>query len=128
MMKHSWIIIFLCLLGIFSLSIFFIFKNTPTNPISNSQQIHEIIINDNGFLPNEISIQSGDSIKFATSTGRSFWPASDLHPTHGIYPEFDPLSPIDPNSSWTFKFVKPGRWTYHDHLQPFFKGIIIVKP
>lgn len=127
-MKDFRIIIFLCLIGIFSIIVFFIFKDKFTNSFGNSQQIHEIIFNDNGFYPNEISIQSGDSIKFTTPKSRSFWPASDLHPTHGIYPEFDPLSPIDPSSTWTFKFVKPGRWTYHDHLQPFFKGIIIVKP
>lgn len=89
-------------------------------------EILEIILTENGFLPNEITIKNGDKIKFSTNTNKPFWPASDLHPTHGIYPEFDPLKPIDPDKSWTFQFLKSGRWKFHDHLSSEFRGSITV--
>jgi hypothetical protein len=50
-----------------------------------------------------------------------------LHPTHGIYPEFDPRKQISPDDSWIFVFTNPGVWEYHDHLNSVFKGKIIVK-
>jgi len=53
-------------------------------------------------------------------------PASDLHLTHGIYPEFDPQEPIDPKNSWSFQFLKFGKWKFHDHLNPYYRGIINV--
>jgi plastocyanin len=94
---------------------------TPTG------KTYEVILDENGFSPAEIEIKPGDFIKFNTSLSEAFWPASDLHPTHGIYPEFDPQEPIDPDKSWTFQFLKSGRWKYHDHLSPYNRGTIIVQ-
>jgi hypothetical protein len=61
-----------------------------------------------------------------TELKQSFWPASDFHPTHNLYPEFDPKKPIAQNSSWVFVFDKSGKWTYHNHLFPSQIGTIIV--
>lgn len=86
-----------------------------------------VTLNETGFTPQNIQINKGDVVIFKTSQGQPFWPASDLHPTHGIYPEFDPQEPIDPQGSWQFKFDKKGSWKYHDHLNPFYRGVITVK-
>lgn len=88
--------------------------------------VHIIELEETGFSPQQISINQGDSIEFKTKQGKPFWPASDLHPTHGIYPEFDPQEPIDADKSWTFTFNKKGSWHFHDHLNPFYRGTIIV--
>lgn len=96
-------------------------------PVPQSQT-QEVILTENGFIPNEITIKASDLIKFSTTANKAFWPASDLHPTHGIYPEFDPQSPIEPNKSWTFQFLKTGQWKYHDHLSPYNRGLVTVIP
>lgn len=88
---------------------------------------HIIILEETGFSPQQLTINKGDSITFKTTRGKPFWPASDLHPTHGIYPEFDPQEPIDLDKSWSFTFKKSGSWRFHDHLSPFYRGTITVK-
>jgi hypothetical protein len=79
-----------------------------------------------GFDPPELTIKKGDRVKFVSTNDKQFWPASDLHPTHEIYSDFDPKKPIEVNSSWTFKFTKEGVWKYHDHLFPISRGVIRV--
>lgn len=113
------IIIFLLivLIGFFLLKLY--------KPI-NSSSTHTITQDDNGFSPSEIVIRPGDTIIFSTKRGRQFWPASDLHPTHTIYPEFDPTLPIEADKTWSFKFLKEGQWSFHDHLFPSFRGKIVV--
>jgi len=85
-----------------------------------------IELHEDGFYPKELTINLGEVVKFTTLTGRPFWPASDFHPIHTIYPEFDPKNPISPNESWSFKFEKIGKWRLHDHLAPYYTGIINV--
>ena len=87
---------------------------------------YRINLTENGFMPEDITISRGDTVIFSTSRDKPFWPASDLHPTHMIYPEFDPKEPIDADKSWTFEFDKAGEWKYHDHLSPLFRGMIRV--
>lgn len=100
------------------------FQTKPAQ-LAGAKQI-EVVLTSDGFSPKEVSIRQGDSIRFTSSLGKHFWPASDLHPTHNIYSEFDPKLPIDPDKSWTFRFDKVGEWKYHDHLSPYFTGKVVV--
>ena len=92
----------------------------------DSQKEYAVELRENSFHPKEITIQKGDAVKFTSQT-RTFWPASDIHPTHGMYSEFDPQKPVAPDEGWVFRFEKSGRWKYHDHLAPHFSGKIIVE-
>ena len=83
-----------------------------------------VILTDRGFLPSEITISQGSEVIFSTIRKIPFWPASDLHPSHSLYPEFDPKAPIAPTKDWRFTFTKPGTWKYHDHLNPQYEGVI----
>jgi plastocyanin len=79
-----------------------------------------------GYEPNEVTIKKGDIILWTNESGEFHWPASDLHPTHGIYPEFDPLVPIAPGDEWKFKFDEVGVWKFHDHIRANEVGTITV--
>jgi plastocyanin len=79
-----------------------------------------------GFYPSVLTIKLGQTVKFTSGLNRPFWPASNEHPSHSIYPEFDPKAPIDPSLSWSFTFDKIGTWRYHDHLSPALTGTIVV--
>lgn len=85
-----------------------------------------ITLSKDGFSPDEISITVGDTVVFRSTAGEPFWPASNLHPSHSIYPEFDPEEPVQPDAVWSFTFTKAGLWEYHDHLAPYFTGVITV--
>lgn len=79
-----------------------------------------------GFSPSELAIQRGDTIVWQNIDEEFRWPASNIHPTHEIYPEFDPDDPIGPGTSWRFTFRRSGEWQFHDHLQPRYIGVITV--
>lgn len=98
-----------------------VYFGAQTNP-----QTHTVNLTQDGFSPKEITINKGDTVIFTTKRNQPFWPASNLHPTHEIYPEFDPKKPIEPDESWSFTFSKVGKWKYHDHLASLYRGVINV--
>lgn len=95
--------------------------------LGSAGQTHVIMLTEDGFSPQEITITTGDMISFKTNRSVLFWPASNLHPTHDIYPEFDPKEPILPDKEWRFRFDKAGRWQFHDHLAPKYTGTVVVR-
>lgn len=99
----------------------------PAAPISE-EVVGDVIITltPEGFSPAEITIARGDTVTFRTTTGKRFWPASNLHPSHAIYSDFDPKEPVAPDDTWSFTFDRAGEWRFHDHLAPYFTGTITV--
>lgn len=85
-----------------------------------------VTLTEDGFVPSELTISKGTTVAFVSETGKLFWPASNLHPSHTIYPEFDPLLPVKPDAAWSFTFENAGEWKYHDHLAPYYTGVITV--
>jgi len=109
----------------------FVFFFSFFNPFSNTKstgQAKEYLVelHEDGFSPKLLRIQKGDTVVFSTTRGEPFWPASNLHPSHTIYPEFDPKEPIEANEKWNFTLDRAGKWKYHDHLAPISKGEIVV--
>lgn len=102
-------------------------KDVPS-PSSSAEVVgdHVITLTPDGFSPAEITIARGETITFRTTTGKRFWPASNLHPSHAIYSDFDPKEPVAPDDSWSFTFDRAGEWRFHDHLAPYFTGTITV--
>lgn len=86
-----------------------------------------VAITSQGFSPHEITIDQNSTITFVNRDTVDHWPASDIHPTHDLYPEFDPTEAVSPGSSWDFVPKKVGVWKYHDHLNPHVKGVLIVE-
>jgi len=91
-------------------------------------QEHIVTLTEDGYIPEEITIKKGDTVTWKSDTGGLFWPASNLHPSHRDYPGgvFDPKQPIEPESSWNFTFGEVGDWKYHDHLAPYYTGVVHV--
>lgn len=86
-----------------------------------------IYITDDGFVPTTLKIKVGTEVIFVNKTAEWRWPASDLHPVHNLYPEFDTKEAIGPGTEWRFEFERPGTWGMHDHLAPYVVGKIIVE-
>lgn len=126
-MKNFYIPV-LVLVAVLAVGVWFLTQkaNTANTQVTNPATSSTIIMKEDSFDPETITIKIGSTVIFKNEDQAARWPASNLHPTHGIYPEFDPRKPIETGDSWSFTFVKGGSWKYHDHLIPSIRGVIIV--
>lgn len=85
-----------------------------------------IEMTEEGFVPQEVTIDLNSSVIFVNKDSEYRWPASNTHPTHELYPQFDSKHAIKPGKSWVFKPEKIGVWKYHDHLFPHKRGLLVV--
>ncbi len=98
----------------------------PAVKLPEGPVVVDVMMGDDGYVPNIFEIKAGQAVRFTNTTKSGRWPASNLHPTHKLYPEFDPKRALEPGESWTFTFRKKGTWRMHDHLYPYMKGTITV--
>ena len=68
------------------------------------------------FSPKRLDIEVGQAVRFVNESGDTLWPASNIHPTHQIFPEFDAGGPLASGEAWSFTFNKAGFWRYHNHM------------
>jgi plastocyanin len=85
-----------------------------------------VIMDDTGYHPDNFTVTAGTTVTFKNEGEYATWPASDLHPSHTAYPEFDPKMPLGPGKEWSFTFDNLGQWGMHDHLSPYIVGTINV--
>lgn len=91
-------------------------------------------ITDQGFEPAVFTIEVGGIVTWVNESSRASRPASDVHPTHGEYPEgsgcvgsaLDACRELQPGDEYKFEFSHAGEWGIHDHLMPTVTGTIIV--
>ena len=83
-----------------------------------------------GFSPNSITINKRDTVTFINNADTKTWPASNVHPTHTIYPNsdikkcgtsvedsiFDACHGLEKGETYSFTFNEVGSWQYHDHF------------
>jgi len=80
-----------------------------------------------GYEPNELVVTKGTIVIWTNETNGFHWPASDSHPVHDVYPEFDPKRPLAPGEEWRFVFEVAGEWGFHDHIHANKTGTILVE-
>lgn len=127
---------FLIILPIVSALIVFLFVSGIINPnrfdfsaipyyLPTNRSV-TIEITSEGFVPKKVIISQGAEVTFINKDTSPHHPASNLHPTHSNYPEFDSKKGIEPGKSWKVKLNNPGIWFYHDHLRPEIGGKIKI--
>lgn len=104
-------------------------ESTPPAPLI-------VTYTDTGFSPKIIEINSGDTVMFINNSSRGMWVASNMHPTHTLYPEesdsdclgssFDACTGVAVGESWSFTFNSTGSWDYHDHMKASRTGTVDV--
>lgn len=104
-------------------------NNNDNKPPSNTASTHEISYTNSCYNPSQISIKAGDTIKFINNSSRDMWPASDQHPSHTEFSDFDSRGSISPGGSYSFTFhqKKSSGYGFHDHNKPGCKGTIFVE-
>ena len=132
MKSQGFLAIVLAVVGIVVVGVFLsgIFSNPGTGssviPGNANPKTVTVDITSSGFDPSSVTINSGDTVKFVNLDSSPHRPASNPHPTHTDYPGFDALRELQQGESYSFSFTRIGTWGYHDHLNPFAGGIIIV--
>lgn len=107
--------------------VIFIWKNNEASKsATSSSNLHTIELTPEGFKPESLTIKKGDIVKFVNSKGGPFWPASDPHPAHTYYSDFDSMKGIPSGGEWSHRFNQGGQWKFHDHLSPYFTGEVKV--
>ncbi len=86
-----------------------------------------IVLTEEGFEPQYARVTQGTTVTFTTTRPHAFWPASNPHPQHTIYPAFDPKQPIPADGSWSFVMDRVGLWGYHDHVRSYYTGTLYVE-
>lgn len=115
---HRYLLLTATLLVVLAGSVFaYTQQRTDSNTITRTE---------NGFSPKILRIPVGTTVTFKNATEQPFWPASDIHPSHNIYAEFDSRGSVYPGESWSFTFDRPGSWSFHDHLASQLAGTIEV--
>ena len=79
------------------------------------------------YEPATLTIDPGDTVTFVNLAPHAMWPASDSHPTHLLYSDFDPKMEVAAGERWSFTFTESGSYPYHDHLLPYIQGTIVVR-
>lgn len=103
-------------------------KETTVTGETESTQKETIVIYDaTGFSPKTVTIKKGETVVFQNKTGKRVSVASDEHPTHLLYPEFDQYKTAERGKDiFRFTFEKVGTWNYHDHLNATMGGTVVV--
>ncbi|MBI2047627.1 MAG: hypothetical protein HYT27_00660, partial [Parcubacteria group bacterium] len=131
--RYQRFILFLSFLCALLVAPFFLFAHSVEN-------VTVIQMTDGGFEQATVEIATGATVLFENVGTKDHWPASNIHPTHTLYPGsdirkcdsdeaekiFDACEPVSPGESYAFAFTSAGTWRYHDHLNPRLGGEIVV--
>jgi plastocyanin len=92
-------------------------EETVMDPSEN--QVSTVKYNSDGFEPKEITVTKGTKVTFINNSDIPLWVASDPHPEHTDYPEFDTPRALgrlpQQGENFSFTFDKVGTWRYHNH-------------
>ncbi len=80
-----------------------------------------------GFSPDVLRIKKGTAVSFHNTSGDDLWVASNPHPTHTGYLNFDAKEAMGSGEMYIFTFNRIGTFSYHNHLSPSKQGTIIVE-
>jgi plastocyanin len=86
-----------------------------------------ITMDDAGYSPQTVTVPAGTTVTFVNNGQTPRWPASDNHPVHEILPDFDAGRGLMTGETYSYTFTEPGRWPFHDHLQPTLAGAVVVE-
>ena len=80
-----------------------------------------------GFVPKRLDVEPGTQVRFYNASNETFWPASNIHPTHAILPELDskrrylparhgtsPSKPGDTGASTTIRRPDLAGWSWFE--------------
>src|SRR3989338_9888914 len=82
-------------------------SSIPDTASTESANLEEVIVDytDAGYDPDRLRVPLGTSVTWRNESSKPMWTASDPHPMHTIYPEFDAKVGVEPGGSYSFTFT-----------------------
>ena len=106
--------------------LFVILQKTGVIKLASPPKHYTVTMTHDGFSPDELTIHANNIVDFVNADTANHWPASNPHPVHDIYSQFDPRRSVLPHQTWNMQFDHSGEWHYHDHIIPYHTGTITV--
>lgn len=134
-MSRNNLFIIIAILLILAAGFYFVnsTKTTSTTPAkvaptpSVTSKDNKVTITPDNFAPQTITIKTGSSITWTNTDSASHTVNSDPHPTHTISSLLNQVGLIKSGDSKSLTFPTAGTYKYHDHLNPFLSGTVIVE-
>lgn len=108
-----------------AVGVFVILRQNPTPAPSTADAAATITYVDSGFVPQTLTVQSGDIVRIMNESSRALQFSSDDHPIHLDNPELN-MASLRPGEEGAIQVVSNGTWGYHNHLRPGDTGSITV--
>ncbi len=104
-------------------------STTQAPVIQETPPVNQSIVtyNESGFSPSVLRVRVGTIVVFKNEESDPIWVASNPHPIHTDYSEFDARRGYTKGESYSFTFTTLGTWKYHDHLNSSEGGTIVVE-
>lgn len=99
----------------------------PVAPKPDEPTYVTVKMSQDGFNPAQITIKKGTIVRFTNVGEGDMWPASNPHPAHTTYQDFDARRKVKPGETYEFKFKNVGKWGCHDHLSPGLTCRIVIE-
>lgn len=103
-------------------------SSSSSSSSSRTGQAYEVLYTKDGFSPSLLVIRYNDSVRFKNSSGFQMWVASDPHPAHSDYPDFNQRATSGTGSTYSFQFTRIGTWGYHNDMHLTHQAVIVVNP
>jgi len=101
-------------------------ENNPTPTEQTLENEVFLDVTSQGFIPKELTVNTGTKVTFRNVSGQTIAVASDPHPQHTSYPPLN-LGQVVNGNTVSLVFDKSGTYNYHNHLNPSQKGTIVVQ-
>lgn len=99
----------------------------PTESTSPAADSATVTYNGTAFSPAKITVQPGTTVKFVNQSSSPMWVASDPHPVHTDFSEFDAKKSSGQGQTYSFTFEEAGTYDYHNHLNSGSTGTVTVQ-
>lgn len=96
-------------------------------PTSSTGSETTVTYNGSSFSPAQVKAKPGTKINFVNQSSSPMWVASDPHPVHTDFSAFDAEKSSTQGQTYSFTFDKPGKYDFHNHLNPGNTGTVVVE-
>lgn len=100
-------------------------SSAPTTSAA-PQLTQTVIVTDAGFNPATVTIKAGGTVQWMNNSSHKVSINSNNHPTHLLYPPLN-LGIVEVGKSVSLQFNTPGKYGYHNHLDPSQTGTVLVE-
>lgn len=116
------VLIFLLIAGVIGAGLYFFYLWF----YSDTGFDFKVVYTNEGYSPARLEVPLGARVAFVNSADIPMWTASDPHPVHSDYSDFDPKKDYLKGEVYTFQFSKAGTFAFHNHEKSLHRGIIRV--